>query len=69
MLGPEAEGERTTDPVGVTESAYSREGDTEAQWLARVASDVRANPTVAGEPVHLGRARAKMKLISGDGAK
>ncbi len=39
------------DPVGVIESAYSREGDTESQWLARVASVIRANLTAPGEPL------------------
>jgi Bacterial regulatory proteins, luxR family len=39
------------DPVGVIESAYSREGDTEPQWLSRIASDIRANLTAPGEPL------------------
>jgi hypothetical protein len=40
-----------TDPVGVIESAYSREGDTESQWITRIASEVRANLTESTGPL------------------
>ncbi len=39
------------DLVGVIESAYSGEGDTEVQWLGRVAAKVRANLTGASGPL------------------
>ena len=50
MLGPEGGG-----PVGDSgrrhRNAYSREGDTEARWLARVASEIRSNLTESGAPM------------------
>jgi DNA-binding CsgD family transcriptional regulator len=39
------------DPVGVIENAYSGEGDTESRWLARVASEIRANLTESSAPM------------------
>ncbi len=50
MLGPEGGGP-VRDPVGVIESAYSREGDTETRWLTRVASEIRSNLTEPGAPM------------------
>jgi Bacterial regulatory proteins, luxR family len=32
-----------SDPIGVVESAYAREGETEVQWLGRVAAKIRTN--------------------------
>jgi hypothetical protein len=40
-----------SDLVGVIESAYSGEGDTEVQWLGRVAATVRANLTGVSGPL------------------
>jgi hypothetical protein len=46
-----AEGKAVGDLVNVIESAYSREADTEAGWLARVASEVRSNLTESSGPL------------------
>jgi DNA-binding CsgD family transcriptional regulator len=40
-----------TDPVSVIESAYAREEETERQWLARMASELRFNLTDASGPL------------------
>jgi hypothetical protein len=48
MLGP---GATVKDPIGVIESTYSREAGTEAEWLARVASEIRSNLTDSSEPL------------------
>jgi hypothetical protein len=50
MLAAESGG-RVKDPVGVIENAYSCEGETEQKWLARVASEIRANLTEPGGPL------------------
>jgi Bacterial regulatory proteins, luxR family len=39
------------DLVSVIESAYSREADTEAGWLARLASEIRSNLTQSSGPL------------------